>query len=60
MMHEYLKTHYIADEEFAAEMAKHPDDIANTASGEKELDASDASTGDESHEDGLIEDVSAS
>ena len=32
MMHDYLKAHYITDEEFAEETAKHPDDIANTYS----------------------------
>jgi hypothetical protein len=32
MMLDYLKTHYLTDEEFSAEIANHPDDIANTAS----------------------------
>ncbi len=32
MMLDYLKTHYLTDEEFSAKIANHPDDIANTAS----------------------------
>ena len=32
MMLDYLKTPYLTDEEFSAEIANHPDDIANTAS----------------------------
>ena len=32
MMLDYLKTHYLTDEEFSAEIANHPDAIANTAS----------------------------
>ncbi len=42
MMLQYLKTHYITDEDFAAATAAHPDDIAN-APDEKETEEEQAS-----------------
>ncbi len=47
MMLQYLKTHYITDEEFAAATAAHPDDIANApVQEETEKDQSDLSDKD--------------
>ena len=46
-MLKYLKSHYIADEEFAAAAAAHPDDIANTSSQrdtESDIDSSGSSS----------------
>ena len=53
MMHDYLRTHYYTDEEFAEEISKHPDDIAN-AQFETEKEASSGGGGD-----GLITDDDA-
>ena len=74
MMLDYLRTHYLTDEEFAAEAAAHPEDSAIQSSSAKEdpddsrdtqLDASDspsdASGGKDESSSDLIEegDVSA-
>ncbi len=54
MMLDYLKSHYITDEAFAAETASHPDDVANTAS-EYETDQ-ESSSGDGEEKDSSDED----
>ena len=60
MMLDYLKSHYITDEEFAQETANHPDDIANLVS---ETDSgaddgsfigSDDSGSDDDASDGIV------
>lgn len=47
MMLDYLKAHYITEEEFAQEKANHPDDISNLASDEAS-DAEEGGAGDDS------------
>lgn len=66
MMLDYLKSHYITDEAFAAETAAHPDDVANVDL-EDETDQEDNSGGDkkkdssdEDSDQSAEEDVSAS
>lgn len=59
MMLQYLKTHYIPDEEFAAAKAAHPDDIAN-ASADDETEAGDSSGSDDEDTGQDSADVSAS
>lgn len=61
MMLDYLKTHYITDEEFAQEIAAHPDDIANAVFETEKEAKSDDSTDDSSADSGGGDDeVSAS
>ncbi len=50
MMLNYLKSHYITDEDFAAETAAHPDDIANASSSDDETEG--AGSGDDSDDSG--------
>ena len=47
MMLDYLKAHYITDEEFAQEMANHPDDIANLVSETDAGEGNDSFIGDD-------------
>ena len=54
-MLKYLKNHYITDEAFAAETAKHPDDIANAGS-QQETEAQESA---EEQPSELVEEVSA-
>ncbi len=58
MMLQYLKTHYITQEAFAAETAKHPDDIANQTS-ENETEGDGDPGKDEGSGSDKNEDVSA-
>ena len=50
-MLKYLKSHYITDEQFAAETARHPDDIAN-ASGEADTESDSGDDGSEDADSG--------
>ncbi len=53
----YLKNHYITDEDFAAETAAHPDDIAN-ASAQEETESNDSDS-DNASDEGSSDEASA-
>ena len=62
MMHDYLKTHYLTDEEYVQVIAEHPDDIANAEpeTQKKETNKSTDDSGGGDDDSGGDDDVSAS